>query len=141
MNRRIVEDEGGTRGFGIELAAAAKAGQLIALIGDLGTGKTALTKGIAEGLGIKAVITSPTYTIMHVYHGGRLPLYHFDLYRIGGAEDMYELGYEEYFYGEGLAVVEWADRVPELLPPDALVIRIGLAPGTEGRDTERIFTY
>ncbi|MDR1135461.1 MAG: tRNA (adenosine(37)-N6)-threonylcarbamoyltransferase complex ATPase subunit type 1 TsaE [Clostridiales Family XIII bacterium] len=136
MNKRIVKNEEETREFGLELAAAASAGQIIALTGGLGTGKTTLTKAIGEGLGIKAMITSPTYTIIHEYQGGRLPLYHFDVYRIDGADDMYELGFEEYFYGGGLTVVEWADRIPELLPPDALRIKIDFMA-----DAGRIYTY
>jgi tRNA threonylcarbamoyladenosine biosynthesis protein TsaE len=135
---RIANNVGETHEFGLELGKRAKAGDVIALIGDLGTGKTALAKAIAEGLGITAVVASPTFAIIHEHGGGRLPLYHFDVYRLSGPDDMYELGFEDYFYGGGLTVVEWADRVMGLLPPGATVIRISRAPGGgEGR----IFTY
>ena len=97
--RKVIHNELDTREFGIELAKELKAGDIIALIGDLGTGKTTLTKSIAEGLGITEMITSPTFTIVQEYNEGRLPLYHFDVYRICELEEMYELGYEEYFFG------------------------------------------
>jgi tRNA threonylcarbamoyladenosine biosynthesis protein TsaE len=119
-----MKSEAETAAFGRELAVAATPGTVIALIGDLGTGKTTLTKAIAEGLGVTETVTSPTFAIIKEYESGRMPLYHFDVYRIGGAEDMYALGFEEYFYGDGLTVVEWADRVEELLPPRAIVIRL-----------------
>lgn len=117
-----MKNEQETKEFGKELGTSLQAGDIVALIGDLGTGKTALTKYIAEGLGIKSMITSPTFTIVQEYHDGRLPLYHFDVYRIMEPEEMYELGYEEYFFGNGVCVVEWADRIEELLPKDAKFI-------------------
>jgi len=120
----IIKNEQETQDFGLKLAENAKPGTVIALIGDLGTGKTTLTKSIAKGLGIDDVITSPTFNIVREYDTGRLPLYHFDVYRIGDIEEMYELGYEEYFYGNGVCVVEWADLIEELLPEDAQIIRI-----------------
>lgn len=120
----ILKDEGETRAYGLQLAKQLRAGSLVALIGDLGTGKTALTKAIAEGLGVEELVTSPTFTIVLEYGSGRLPLYHFDVYRIGEPEEMYEIGYEEYFYGDGVCIVEWADLIEELLPEDSLVIRI-----------------
>ena len=119
-----IKNENETEGFGKRLADMAEPGSVIALIGDLGTGKTTLTKSIARGLGIDDVITSPTFNIVRQYDGGRLPLYHFDVYRIADAEEMYELGYEEYFYGDGLCVIEWADLMEELLPEDAVTINI-----------------
>jgi tRNA threonylcarbamoyladenosine biosynthesis protein TsaE len=118
----------------LELAARAQPGTVIALIGELGTGKTTLTKAIAEGLGVAENITSPTFTILKEYESGRLPLYHFDAYRIGGAEELYALGFEEYLCGAGLTVVEWADRAAGLLPQDAIVLR--LAYGKD--ESERI---
>lgn len=124
MRTVIIKNETETREFGFSLAKSLKKGQVVALIGDLGTGKTALTKYIAEGLGIKSTITSPTFTIVQEYHEGRLPLYHFDVYRIADPEEMYELGYEEYFYGDGVCIVEWADLIEDLLPEDAKIIRI-----------------
>lgn len=120
----IIKNEQETQDFGLKLAENSKPGTVIALIGDLGTGKTTLTKSIAKGLGIDDVITSPTFNIVREYDTGRLPLYHFDVYRIGDIEEMYELGYEEYFYGSGVCVVEWADLIEELLPEDAVIIRI-----------------
>lgn len=122
--RKVIRNELDTRGFGKELAKTLKPGDVVALIGDLGTGKTTLTKSIAEGLGITRMITSPTFTIVQEYTEGRLPLYHFDVYRLGDLEEMYELGYEEYFFGEGVCVVEWADQIMEIIPEDAIVIRI-----------------
>lgn len=115
----ILKNEKETEAFGIALGKEARAGDIIALVGDLGTGKTALTKYIAQGMGITEMITSPTFTIVQEYHSGRLPLYHFDVYRIGDPEEMYELGYEEYFFGNGVSVVEWADLISELIPHDA----------------------
>jgi tRNA threonylcarbamoyladenosine biosynthesis protein TsaE len=122
--KKVIENELDTRKFGIELAKKLKPGDIIALIGDLGTGKTTLTKSIAEGLGITEMITSPTFTIVQEYSGGRLPLYHFDVYRIKELEEMYELGYEEYFFGQGVCVVEWADQIKKLIPGDSIMIRI-----------------
>ena len=101
-----------------KLASRLKKGDILALVGDLGTGKTALTKYIAKGLGIKSEITSPTFTIVREYKEGRLPLYHFDVYRTGSVEEMYDLGYEEYFYGDGICVIEWADMISEIIPEE-----------------------
>jgi tRNA threonylcarbamoyladenosine biosynthesis protein TsaE len=128
-----------TREFGLKLAEKAMPGTVIALIGDLGTGKTVLTKAIAEGLKIQDEITSPTFTILHEYKGGRLPLYHFDVYRLASSEDMFDLGYEEYFYGDGVTVVEWADIIINLLPEDAIVIKIEY--NNNGFADERVYTY
>lgn len=122
--RKVIRNELDTKKFGIELAGKLKPGDIIALIGDLGTGKTTLTKSIAEGLGITRMITSPTFTIVQEYTEGRLPLYHFDVYRINDLEEMYELGYEEYFFGQGVCVIEWADQITELIPGDSIFIRI-----------------
>ncbi len=130
-----IKNEKDTEAFGHELGAAAKAGTVIALIGALGTGKTTLTKYIAAGLGVAEQITSPTFTIIKEYRAGRIPLFHFDVYRIGDIDEMYELGYEEYFFGDGICVVEWADLIEELIPEDALTIRI-----TRGEnEDERIY--
>ena len=111
-------------------------GTVIALIGDLGTGKTTLTKSIARGLGVTETVTSPTFNIIREYRSGRLPLYHFDVYRIGDPDEMFELGYEEYFYGDGVCVVEWADIIEELLPEDAVVITIDRGVSDEEREYE-----
>lgn len=120
----VIKNEYETREFGKELGLKAEPGTVIALVGDLGTGKTTLTKAIAEGVGVKDVITSPTFNIVKQYDSGRLPLYHFDVYRIGDVDEMYELGYEEYFYGNGVCIIEWADIIEELIPEDALLIEI-----------------
>ncbi len=135
MDKMIIKDEKQTKEFGLKLADKLKPGSVVALIGDLGTGKTALTKYIAEGLGIKGIITSPTFTIVQEYYDGRLPLYHFDVYRINDVEEMYEIGYEEYFFGEGVSIVEWADLIAEIVPKEAIVINISYGQ-TEG---ERIY--
>lgn len=119
-----MKNEAETVGFGIELGQNVKPGTVIALTGDLGAGKTTLTKSIAKGLGIEDVITSPTFTIVKEYETGRLPLYHFDVYRIGDIDEMYELGYEEYFFGQGVCVVEWADLIDEIMPEETLRINI-----------------
>lgn len=106
-----------TENLGVLLGQQAKPGDLYTLIGDLGVGKTVLTQGIARGMGITEPICSPTFTIVQVYEEGRLPFYHFDVYRIGDVEEMEEIGYEDYFYGEGLTMIEWANLIEELLPP------------------------
>lgn len=128
-----MKNEEDTRDFGLDLGRSLQKGDVVALIGDLGTGKTALTKYIAQGLGIRDIITSPTFTIVQEYREGRLPLYHFDVYRIGEPEEMYELGYEEYFYGDGVCVIEWADRIEELLPEGTKTIRIEYGENQEER--------
>lgn len=120
----IIRNESETEKFGIGLAGELEPGAVIALEGDLGTGKTTLTKSIARGLGIDDVITSPTFNIVKEYRSGRLPLYHFDVYRIGDVDEMYEIGYEEYFYGDGVCIVEWADLIEDIIPDDAIRIQI-----------------
>ena len=116
MRNVIIRDETETKKFATDVAQTLKKGDVIALVGDLGTGKTTLSKYIAEALGITETITSPTFTIVQEYHSGRLPLYHFDVYRVDDIEEMYRIGYEEYFYGEGVCIVEWADIVEEIIP-------------------------
>ena len=105
-----------TLALGKQLGQQAKPGEVYTLVGDLGVGKTVLTQGIAEGLGITEAICSPTFTIVQVYEEGRMPFYHFDVYRIGDVEEMDEIGYEDYFYGEGLTMIEWANLIEEILP-------------------------
>ena len=102
--------------LGRQLGRNAKPGEVYTLIGELGVGKTVLTQGIAEGLEITEPICSPTFTIVQVYEEGRMPFYHFDVYRIGDIEEMDEIGYEDYFYGEGLTMIEWANLIEEILP-------------------------
>ena len=139
-----IENEDETRAFGKELAAEAAPGDVIALMGDLGTGKTALTRYIAEGLGVTGRISSPTFTIVKEYHSGRIPLYHFDVYRLAGDNDilsgqdisgeegrpireraideLFNIGADEYFEGNGLTVIEWADLIEEALPENTMRI-------------------
>lgn len=105
-----------TKALGVTIGQKAEGGELYTLIGDLGTGKTVFTQGLAEGLGIRGVVNSPTFTILQVYEEGRVPFYHFDVYRIGDVEEMEEIGYEEYFFGEGVCLIEWANLIEELLP-------------------------
>ena len=105
-----------TFSFGEELGKKAVPGEIYALCGDLGVGKTVFTKGLAKGLGITESVCSPTFTIVQIYEEGRLPLYHFDVYRIGDIEEVDEIGYEDYFYGEGLCMIEWANLIEEILP-------------------------
>ena len=123
-----------TYDLGFKMAEAAAPGDIFCLDGDLGVGKTVFTAGFAKGLGINTPICSPTFTILQVYEEGRLPLYHFDVYRIGDPDEMFELGYEEYFYGDGICVVEWADIIEELLPEDAVIIRIERGADEEERE-------
>ncbi len=112
-----------TFALGKSIAEKAKAGDIYCLDGDLGTGKTVFSKGFAAGLGVTEHVTSPTFTIVNEYEG-RLPLYHFDVYRIADPEEMYEIGYEEYFYGEGVSLVEWAELIRELIPAHAVWITV-----------------
>ena len=110
--------------LGKNLGEQAKAGQIFCLNGDLGVGKTVFTQGFAKGLGIEENVNSPTFTIIQVYEEGRIPLYHFDVYRIGDPEEMYEIGYEEYFFGEGVCLIEWSKLIEELIPEEAINIEI-----------------
>ena len=113
-----------TLALGKQLGQQAQPGEVYTLVGDLGVGKTVLTQGIAQGLGITEAICSPTFTIVQVYEEGRMPFYHFDVYRIGDVEEMDEIGYEDYFYGEGLTMIEWANLIEEILPPNRKEITI-----------------
>ena len=122
-----------TEQLGKKIGKLAWPGMIILLRGDLGTGKTVLTRGIARGLGIDEPITSPTYTLLHQYIG-RLPLYHFDIYRLTDPEEMYDLDYEEFFYGQGVSVVEWPERMEDLGPHEYLEIRIGKNLDHEGEE-------
>ncbi|MEG0292307.1 MAG: tRNA (adenosine(37)-N6)-threonylcarbamoyltransferase complex ATPase subunit type 1 TsaE [Anaerovoracaceae bacterium] len=124
MRELIIRNEEDTKKFGETLAETLVPGDVVALVGNLGTGKTTLTKYIAQGLGIDEMITSPTFTIVQEYKSGRLPMYHFDVYRIMDIEEMYEMGYEEYFFGDGVSIIEWADQIEEIIPEDAKIIFI-----------------
>ena len=120
--------------FGKKLGEAAEPGTVYTLVGDLGVGKTVLTQGLAEGLGITEAVNSPTFTILQVYEEGRLPLYHFDVYRIGDVEEMDEIGYEDYFYGDGVCLIEWASQIRDILPDDCHQVTIA-------KDLEKGFDF
>ena len=110
--------------LGEQMGREVKPGTVCTLVGDLGVGKTVFTQGIALGLNIEESICSPTFTTVQVYEEGRMPFYHFDVYRIGDIEEMDEIGYEDYFYGEGLTMIEWANLIEEILPKDRIDITI-----------------
>ena len=120
--------------FGKELGEKATPGQVYCLDGDLGTGKTVFAQGFAAGLGIDGPVNSPTFTILQVYENGRLPLYHFDVYRIADPEEMDEIGYEDCFFGEGVCLIEWAELIEEILPENVIVVTIE-------KDLEQGFDY
>lgn len=126
-----LNSEEDTRQLGLRIAEAAEPGDVIALIGDLGTGKTALTKYIAEGLGVTEEIVSPTFTIVREYRSGRLPLFHFDVYRLSGGDELLDTGAEDYLNGQGVSVVEWADIAADVLPEDSLVVRLEYGEGSK----------
>ena len=120
--------------LGMDIGKKASAGQIYTIIGDLGAGKTVFTKGLAKGLGIEEIISSPTFTIVQVYEGGRIPFYHFDVYRITEIDEMDEIGYEDYFYGEGVCLIEWANLIEDILPESCTQITIE-------KDLEKGFDY
>lgn len=123
-----------TFAVGERLGKEAKAGEIYTLNGDLGVGKTVFTQGIAKGLGIDEPVNSPTFTIVQIYEEGRIPFYHFDVYRIGDVEEMDEIGYEDYFFGEGLCIIEWAELIIDIIPNNAKKITIE-------KDLEKGFDY
>ena len=123
-----------TFALGKKLGEQAKAGQIYTLNGDLGVGKTVFTQGIARGLGITEAVSSPTFTIVQVYEEGRLPFYHFDVYRIGDIEEMEEIGYDDYFFGNGVCMIEWAELIEELSPENSIHVTIE-------KDLEKGFDY
>ncbi len=123
-----------TAALGEQLGRNAKPGEVYTLIGDLGVGKTVFTQGFAKGLGITEPVNSPTFTIVQVYEEGRLPFYHFDVYRIGDVEEMDEIGYEDYFFGQGVCLIEWANLIEEILPESYVRVTIE-------KDLEKGFDY
>lgn len=123
-----------TFAFGKRIGQLAEPGQVFTLVGDLGVGKTVFTQGVANGLGITEPISSPTFTIIQIYEEGRIPFYHFDVYRIGDIEEMEEIGYDDYFFGEGICMIEWANLIEEILPNDIVAITIE-------KDLEKGFDY
>ncbi len=135
--KRIIKEtfsEDESREFAKKMGEKALKGDVYTLIGDLGVGKTVFTQGFAAGLEIKEYVNSPTFTIVQEYQGGRLPLYHFDVYRISDISEMEEIGYEDYFYGDGVSLIEWADLIEELIPKEAVNIIIE-------KDMEKDFNY
>ena len=120
--------------LGKKIGEKALPGQIYTLTGDLGVGKTVFTQGVAYGLGITEAISSPTFTIIQVYESGRLPFYHFDVYRIGDIEEMEEIGYDDYFFGEGICLIEWANLIEEILPEKLINVTIE-------KDLEQGFDY
>jgi len=123
-----------TFAVGEKLGLSARPGEIYTLDGELGVGKTVFTQGVAAGLGIAEPVNSPTFTIVQIYEKGRLPFYHFDVYRIGDIQEMDEIGYEDYFYGDGICMIEWAELIKELIPAQARHITIE-------KDLEKGFDY
>ena len=119
---------------GRKIGMNAKPGQIYTLTGDLGVGKTVFTQGVAAGLGITEPVNSPTFTIIQEYEDGRLPFYHFDVYRIGDLEEMEEIGYDDYFFGHGICLIEWAELIEEILPEKRIEVTIE-------KDLEKGFEY
>lgn len=136
MEIQIVHSESADETFslGRRLGSICQPGDIILLNGELGVGKTVFSKGFGEGLGIEEPISSPTFTLIQIYEGGRLPLYHFDVYRIADVWEMDEIGYEDYFFGNGVCLIEWAVRIEELLPEKTISVTIE-------KDLEKGFDY
>lgn len=130
MKKKLIETFGPeeTYSLGREIGGRADAGAVFTLVGELGCGKTVFSQGLAQGLGVCEPVSSPTFTILQVYEGGRLPFYHFDVYRIGDVEEMEEIGYQDCFYGEGVCLIEWADLIEEILPEHYTRITISKNP-------------
>lgn len=122
-----------TQSFASRLAKELKPGDVLCLRGGLGAGKTAFTQGLARGLGVSEYVTSPTFTIVNVYESGSMPLYHFDVYRIADSDEMYEIGYDEYIYGEGVSVIEWPQLIEDILPEERYDVIIEKLDDENGR--------
>ena len=135
MRKIIIKKEEDTAAFAAELAKTLSPGDILALIGDLGTGKTTLTQYIAKELGVTERVISPTFTIVSEHHSGRIPLYHFDVYRLENGQELLDIGAEEYFSAGGVCVIEWADKVAEILPDETKCIFITYGE----KEGERIF--
>lgn len=133
MTEYISDSPDKTREIAINLAKNAVKGDVFALIGQMGAGKTAFSKAFAAGLGVKGTVNSPTFTILNVYEDGRLPMYHFDAYRIEDPDEMREIGFEEYLYGDGVCVIEWADIVEDILPMKYILVKIDVLSDIERR--------
>ena len=121
-----------TQALGKKLAESLRPGDVIAYFGDLGAGKTAFTRGLAQGLGITDPVTSPTYTIVNEYLSGRIPLFHFDMYRLSSSDELFDIGWEDYLDRGGVCAVEWSENVRDALPPDAVTVTIARCPENDG---------
>ena len=132
----VTNSEVETEALGVRLADELKAGAVIAFTGDLGAGKTAFTRGLARGLGVGGRVTSPTFTIVNEYEGGRLPLFHFDMYRLGSSDELFDIGWEDYLDRGGVCAVEWSENIAGALEGDAL--RVDIRRGAQ--DTQRVIT-
>lgn len=121
-----------TKDFGIKLGELLNSGDILCLNGDLGAGKTTLTKSIGVGLGVTDYITSPTFALINEYEG-RIPVYHFDVYRLANVEDLYDLGFDDYFYGKGVCIIEWAGKIEKLLPKERIVLDIEKCENLDSR--------
>ena len=117
-----------TEALGFRLGQLIQPGAVIAYTGDLGAGKTAFTRGLARGLGIPDRVTSPTFTIVNEYEGGRLPLFHFDMYRLGSSDELFDIGWEDYLDRGGVCAVEWSEQVDDALPPETVLVRLARHP-------------
>lgn len=139
MDNQIIETYSAqeTHEFGQKIGQQLSPGSVLTLVGDLGVGKTVFSQGLAEGLGITEPVNSPTFTIIQMYEEGRLPLYHFDVYRIGDISEMDEIGYEDYFWGDGVCLIEWANLIEEILPEHYTEITIEKNP-EKGFDYRKI---
>ena len=128
----LCRSEAETEALGARLAAVLSPGDVVAYRGGLGMGKTAFTRGLARGLGYSGRVTSPTFTIVNEYEGGRLPLFHFDMYRLEDADSLFDIGWEDYLDRGGVCAVEWSENVREALPPDAVTVTIARCPENDG---------
>lgn len=133
--KRIVADESEMERFGQEAASDLSSGAVLGLVGGLGAGKTHFSKGLAAGLGFKGAVTSPTFSLVHEYRGGKLPVFHFDFYRLDSAEALLGIGWDEFLDEPGVVIAEWADLYPELMPPNARWLRFVVRPDG-GREVE-----
>lgn len=128
----VLKDINETEKFGIQLGELLKPGDILCLNGDLGAGKTTLTKSIGIGLGVEEYITSPTFALINQYIG-RMPVYHFDVYRLENADELYDLGFDEYFYGNGVCIIEWADKIDRMIPKERITLDIEKGIGEHSR--------